>query len=93
MPLQNGLPLGLSSDTNYIESTFQLAANQPLTLLTDGVIEDRDKAGVLFGFERTAALCTQPAEAIVRAAQSFGQDDDITVLSITRASDFGLALE
>jgi hypothetical protein len=34
--------------------------------------------GALFGFERTAGLSIQPAEAIARAAQTFGQEDDIT---------------
>jgi len=33
-------------------------------------------------FERSAVLSTQPAEAIARAAQSFGQKDDITVLTL-----------
>ena len=36
------------------------------------------------GFERTAALSVQPAEFIAAAAQQFGQDDDITVLTLTR---------
>jgi|GEM_PF-1311399 len=84
LPLENGLPLGISADTIYAESTFQLSTEQQLTLLTDGVIEARDKAGTLFGFERSASLSTQPAEAIAHAAQAFGQDDDITVLSVTR---------
>ena len=44
---ENGLPLGSPPDTTYAESTFQLMTGQQLTLLTDGVIEARDKAGVL----------------------------------------------
>jgi len=83
LPLENGLPLGISADTIYAESTFQLSPEQQLTLLTDGVIEARDKAGTLFGFERSASLSTQPAEAIAHAAQAFGQDDDITVVTLT----------
>jgi serine phosphatase RsbU (regulator of sigma subunit) len=57
-----------------------------LTLVTDGVVEARDKAGALFGFERTAALSKQPAEAIAQAAQAFGQDDDITALTLALIS-------
>jgi len=53
--------------------------------LTDGVVEARDKAGALFGFERSAALSTQSAEAIACAAQAFGQDDDITALTLSYA--------
>jgi hypothetical protein len=84
LPLESGLPLGLSEETIYVECAFNLAPGEQLTLLTDGVVEARGKTGVLFGFERTAALSTQSAEAIAIAAQGFGQDDDITVLSLTR---------
>jgi hypothetical protein len=92
LQLESGLPLGISADTIYVESTFQLSPEQQLTLLTDGVIEARDKAGALFGFERSASLSTQPAEAIAQAAQAFGQEDDITVLSVTRTNDLNPAM-
>ena len=72
--LENGLPLGISPDTIYAESTFRLSPRQQLILLTDGVIEARDKTGALFGFERSASLSTEPAEAIAQAAQAFGQE-------------------
>jgi len=39
---------------------------------------------VLYGFERAAVLSIQPAEAIATAAQAFGQDDDITALTLVR---------
>ena len=85
LPLENGLPLGLAANSTYAECCFQLAPDQQLTLLTDGVVEARDKAGALLGFDRSAALSTQPAEAIASAAQAFGQDDDITVLTLSYA--------
>ena len=46
----------------------------------------RDKARKLSGFERLQhALCQHlEADAIARSAQQFGQEDDITVLSISR---------
>jgi serine phosphatase RsbU (regulator of sigma subunit) len=53
-------------------------------LMTDGVVEARNATGELFGFERTAALSTESAEKIAQAAQDFGQEDDITVLTLTR---------
>jgi serine phosphatase RsbU (regulator of sigma subunit) len=84
--LENGLPLGLAAESAYAEFAFQLARGQRLTLLTDGVVEARDKSGVLFGFERTAAISTDAAESIARAAQHFGQDDDITVLTLARTA-------
>jgi hypothetical protein len=86
LPLQNGLPLGLAAGVTYTESTFQLAAGQQLTLLTDGVIEARGKSGALLGFEQTAALSRHSAEIVAQAAEAFGQDDDITVLTLQRSA-------
>ena len=85
LPLMNGLPLGLEAKTNYVESTFTLGANEQLTLLTDGVVEARGKTGELFGFQRTATIATRTADAIAQAARDFGQEDDITVLTLSRA--------
>jgi hypothetical protein len=79
---ENGLPLGLLSHVEYAETTIKLAAGDRLTLLTDGVLEARSAQGELFGFARTAAVAAQSAEAIANHAQRFGQEDDITVLSL-----------
>jgi hypothetical protein len=84
--IECGLPLGLSAESKYVESTFRLLENQQLTLVSDGVVEARGTAGELFGFERTGAIATRPAQAIADAAQKFGQDDDITVLTVTRVT-------
>jgi hypothetical protein len=84
LPLENSLPLGLAAEAHYTESVFQLAPGQQLTLLTDGIVEAREKTGALFGFERTAAISSQPASQIAKTAALFGQDDDITVLTLTR---------
>jgi len=86
VPLEPGLPLGIATDAVYAESTIGLAPNDRLTFLSDGVVEAQSATGELFGFERTAAISRQPAEAIAHAAQAFGQEDDITVLSLTFAS-------
>jgi ABC-type uncharacterized transport system ATPase component len=51
------------------------------------VVEARDAKGELFGFERTAAISDTSAHQIAAAAEQFGQDDDITVLKITRLAD------
>ena len=85
MACENGLPLGLNADVEYIESSLPLPRGARITLLTDGVVEARGKTGELFGFERTAAISTQSAEQIAHSAQQFGQDDDITVLTLTLA--------
>jgi serine phosphatase RsbU (regulator of sigma subunit) len=41
LTLANGLPLGLSPHEQYAESVFSLAADEQLTLMTDGVVEAR----------------------------------------------------
>ena len=84
---ENGLPLGLVAGVAYAESAFELAAGDQLTLVTDGVVEARDQAGELFGFERAATLSINSAEAIAQAAQTFGQDDDITVLTVRSVAE------
>jgi Stage II sporulation protein E (SpoIIE) len=81
-----GLPLGLAADSIYLESTFQLAQGARLTLLTDGVVEARNRAGELFGFERARGIVTQSPETIASNAQAFGQQDDITVLTLSLAA-------
>jgi hypothetical protein len=70
-------------DPHWADPDFD-AKGEQLTLLTDGVVEARDRNGELFGFERTSAVATESAESIAQAAQNFGQEDDITVLTITR---------
>jgi hypothetical protein len=89
MTLESGLPLGLSASAVYAESTTQLAEGEQLTLLTDGVVEARSKSGELFGFDRTSAIAADTAESIAQAAQKFGQQDDITVLTLSRANGKG----
>jgi Stage II sporulation protein E (SpoIIE) len=84
LPLENGLPLGLAAESTYSESTFHQEENQQITLVTDGVVEARAESGELFGFDRTAAIAAESAGSIAKTAFEFGQDDDITVLTLTR---------
>ncbi len=89
MEVETGLPLGIISEVEYKESQFMLGPGESLTFLSDGVVEARSASGELFGFERTRRIINSSAATIAQAAKDFGQDDDITVLSITRAG--GLA--
>ena len=82
LAIDSGLPLGLSPESIYGENAFRLDYGARLTLLTDGVVEARSQTGELFGFERTATLSPEPAQEIAHAAQAFGQEDDITVLTL-----------
>jgi len=80
------LPLGLAADVVYGETVIELAAGDRLTLMSDGVVEAMNMQHELFGFERTREISGQSAHAIAAAAQAFGQEDDITVLTIRRAT-------
>jgi serine phosphatase RsbU (regulator of sigma subunit) len=56
--------------------------------MSDGVAEATDANGHLFGFERVNELlrtATTAAE-IASTAQAFGQEDDISVISVTRTA-------
>jgi hypothetical protein len=88
MAVDPGLPLGLVAESTYIETRSQLAPSDRLTFVSDGVLEATNARGELYGFDRTQAISNQPANAIAEAAMQFGQEDDITVLSVTRT--FGL---
>jgi serine phosphatase RsbU (regulator of sigma subunit) len=83
--VESSLPLGLAQDVDYTETEFLLAPGDGLTLLSDGVVEAMNEAREMFGFERTRAMSGEPAHEIAEAARKFGQEDDITVLTISRA--------
>jgi len=77
------LPLGLSADAEYSDVPLTLEPGETLTFLSDGVVEARNAHGELFGFERARVVSARPADEIARTAESFGQEDDITVLTLT----------
>jgi hypothetical protein len=79
--LPGALPLGIVGGTEYESTTIQLAPGDCITFVTDGVPEAQTKAGELFGFERTREVSTLAADRIAQAACSFGQSDDVTVVT------------
>jgi serine phosphatase RsbU (regulator of sigma subunit) len=84
VPLPGGLPLGVLPEVRYEEVRLYLHPGDRLLLLSDGVVEARRPSGELFGFERVHHLSNQSAFYIADAAKSFGQEDDITVLTVRR---------
>jgi phosphoserine phosphatase RsbU/P len=85
LAVNSGLPLGIVADVTYEESRYDLAPNDHLTFVSDGVVEATNPHRELFGFDRTQAISNQPANTIAETAQKFGQMDDISVLTITRS--------
>lgn len=84
--LPGSLPLGVVPGESYQETTLVLREGDHLALYTDGLLEARNAKGEIFSFERLDALfSTFPsADQASDAAVDFGQDDDITVLTLTR---------
>jgi hypothetical protein len=81
--MQPNLPLGVVADSAFDEVT---APAGRFVLLSDGVVEAENTQRELFGFDRTRDLSTQPAQTIAEAARAWGQNDDITVVTVERAA-------
>jgi serine phosphatase RsbU (regulator of sigma subunit) len=82
LALEGSLPLGLAGEAEWPVQEFVLGPGDRLIFLTDGVVEATNSAKDLFGFERTREISGERAAAIVERAQSFGQEDDITVVGV-----------
>ncbi len=88
--LPGSLPLGVLSEITYEEARFFLHPGDRVLLLSDGVVEARHPNGELFGFDRVRQFSQEPAAYLAEAAKSFGQQDDITVLTVRREVEAAL---
>lgn len=86
LELPGALPLGITNAITYEVTPLRLEPASRLTFYSDGVIEAQDKADHLLGFDRARELSTQPAKTIAQAAKAFGQQDDITVITVERVA-------
>jgi hypothetical protein len=86
LEMEGSLPLGVITGVVYPETRLDLREGDHIVMYTDGLLEARNAKGELFSFERLNALfSTRPgAAAASGVAVQFGQDDDITVLTVTR---------
>jgi serine phosphatase RsbU (regulator of sigma subunit) len=86
LPMEGALPLGAMAGAEFSVKEFEFDDGATLTLMTDGVAEAQDAEGRLFGFERIAEMLrgNTTAADLADAAQRFGQEDDITVLTVAR---------
>jgi hypothetical protein len=86
LELPGAIPLGILPAGNFEERRFELCPGQACTLYTDGLLEARNRAGELYGFERLERLLAgcPTAQQAADAAAAFGQSDDITVVIIGR---------
>jgi len=93
------LPLGILRAIDYQETALRLAPGDLLIFYTDGLVERKDAAGNLFGFDRMATVLEglrgQAADvalaALLNAADDFadgiGPHDDTTLLIVQRTKE------
>jgi hypothetical protein len=86
--MEGAFPIGIVPDGDFSIASFDLRHGDSLFLMSDGVVEATDPNGTLFGFERVSELLERQAtsEEIAKAAQDFGQEDDILVLQVRRSA-------
>jgi hypothetical protein len=86
MEMEGALPLGTIPDAESSVTYFMMNEGDSLILMSDGIVEAQDARGNLLGFERINELLQKSttAEEIAKAAQNFGQEDDILVLQVRR---------
>jgi serine phosphatase RsbU (regulator of sigma subunit) len=80
--IPGSLPLGIVTPARYLAVALTLTPGDRLTFVSDGVVEAQSKSRELFGFERTRAMSLDPAACIAEGARTFGQSDDITVVTV-----------
>lgn len=92
--MEGALPLGAVERPEFSETRFRLNQHDRLMLMSDGIVEATNVDGNLFGFERLHQLVQTAATAaeVASAAQGFGQEDDISVISVTRTEVLAPAL-
>lgn len=89
----SGIPLGVVPEVSLKKNIIQLQPGDFILMFTDGVIEAKNKHGVLFSMDQLKTITnrqwTSPAElvqaiinAILRFSQGTAQHDDITVLAL-----------
>ncbi len=86
--MEGALPLGVVEDAEVSMTRFNLKDGDKLLFISDGIVEATDAHGHLFGFDRVLELVRSAASPsdLAGAAQSFGQRDDISVISVTRTA-------
>jgi serine phosphatase RsbU (regulator of sigma subunit) len=92
-----GMPLGLMPRMTYEEKEAMLAPETTMLLHSDGLAEAHNAANEMFGFPRMKQLMAEQApgneiidvllsEFDIFTAQEAEQEDDITLVAVTRAA-------
>jgi Stage II sporulation protein E (SpoIIE) len=88
IPVAGSLPLGLVENAGYNQTCLEIRTGDRFVVLTDGIPEARNPQGVLLGFSKVESLLRDGVSArrVAETAQHFGQNDDLTVISIARTA-------
>ncbi|MEU3522288.1 SpoIIE family protein phosphatase [Streptomyces sp. NPDC038707] len=93
VPVEGGLPLGLSAEFGRLEypvATLELDAGSTLLLCTDGLVElpgtdlDDGMSGLVTLVREGPADVAALADRLIRAAEERGGDDDVALLLLRR---------
>jgi hypothetical protein len=86
LPFEGSMPLGLDETATYEQTSLEMAAGDVAVLLTDGIVEAQNEQRELLGFLRVERLLLEGSSArtVADTAQEHGQNDDLTVIGITR---------
>lgn len=91
---QGGIVLGVEAEppTPYVEETLELGAGARVVVFSDGVVEQRNPEGEMFGIERvfdllrTSSDCASDADSLFNAVDSWAGEedfaDDTSILSV-----------
>jgi sigma-B regulation protein RsbU (phosphoserine phosphatase) len=89
-----GQPVGIFETPLIDEQVMEIPPGAMLVLYTDGVTDERDRQGEIYGKSRfeemvhdlpavsAQAACDQIMEAVSRFLQGAQQDDDVTVVAV-----------
>jgi phosphoserine phosphatase RsbU/P len=93
LPIEGSIPLGIDAHAEFVAEALLLERSETLVLYSDGIIEQRDAAGLPFSGEGLAAAiasAASPAAAIALAwhalqehAAGSSPEDDASLLAIS----------
>lgn len=85
VPAAGGLPLGVAADSEWEETCVDLEPGSRIRFVPDGMSEATNAKGELFGIERTCAISSKALCEIAEASQTWGQEDDIMIVTVAYA--------
>ncbi len=88
LAMEGALPLGMVESAEFSTARFLLQPSDRLVITSDGLAEAMNPEGQLFGFARVQELVRagKTSAELANAIQVFGQEDDISIITLTRAA-------